>query len=209
MRGKVALAARLKLKPTRGRRKAQGIEIGAHIRERPRMVILVGLGANLPSSSHGEPRATLGAALDRLVAAGVVIVRRSRWYRSAPVPAGDQPWFANAVAVVSTGAPPDELLATLHAVERALGRRRRTRNEPRVVDLDLLAYDDLVQDPGPGETMLALPHPRLHERAFVLLPLREVAPDWRHPVSGHSVRMLIDNVAPGQTVTPMPEDQPH
>ncbi len=171
------------------------------------MVILVGLGANLPSPSHGEPRATLAAALEHLVAAGVIVLRRSRWYRSAPVPAGDQPWFVNAVAAVSTAPPPVELLAILHAVERNLGRRRRARNEPRAVDLDLLAYDDLVQEPRPGEAAPALPHPRLHERAFVLHPLRDVAPEWRHPVSGDSVSTLIDKLGPEQAITPINEDE--
>jgi 2-amino-4-hydroxy-6-hydroxymethyldihydropteridine diphosphokinase len=158
-------------------------------------MILIGLGANLPSASHGAPQATLEAALAALAKAGVAVERRSPWYRTAPVPAGDQPWYVNGVAAVATRLGPAELLALLHRIEDRFGRERRTRNEPRVLDLDLLDYDGLVQPGGPGP---ALPHPRMHERAFVLLPLRDVAPDWRHPVSGATVAALIDRLPPGQ-----------
>lgn len=158
-------------------------------------MILIGLGANLPSAPHGAPQATLEAALAALAAAGVAIERRSPWYRTAPVPAGDQPWYVNGVAAVATRLGPAELLALLHRIEDRFGRKRRMRNEPRVLDLDLLDYDGQVQSTGPGPV---LPHPRMHERAFVLLPLRELAPRWRHPVSGEPVAALIDRLPPEQ-----------
>lgn len=93
------------------------------------------------------------------------------------------------MAAFSTALPPRDLLANLHDIERDLGRDRSAntpRNAPRTIDLDLIDYDGLVQD-GP----LTLPHPRMHVRAFVLVPLREIAPHWRHPVSGKSVDELI------------------
>ena len=159
-------------------------------------MILLGLGANLPSTTHGQPEATLAAALAELAAEGVAIGRLSPWYRSAPVPAGDQPWYINGVAAVTTRLAPAELLQLLHRVERRFGRVRRDRNEPRVLDLDLLDYDGLVQ---PQEGMQpVLPHPRLHERAFVLLPLRDVAPHWRHPALGRTVDELVAALPPGQ-----------
>ncbi|HEX7969738.1 MAG TPA: 2-amino-4-hydroxy-6-hydroxymethyldihydropteridine diphosphokinase, partial [Stellaceae bacterium] len=133
-------------------------------------MILLGLGANLPSAAHGSPQATLAAALDALAAEGVAVDKLSPWYRSAPVPADDQPWYVNGVAAVATRLAPAELLKLLHRVERRFGRVRQRRNEPRVLDLDLLDYDGLVQ---PGGPRAILPHPRLHERAFVLLPLRD------------------------------------
>lgn len=148
-------------------------------------MILLGLGANLPSAI-GPPVATLDAALDALAAAGVIIRRRSSWYRSAPVPAGDQPWYVNGVVAVETRLGAPALLALLHRVEARFGRIRRERNEPRVVDLDILDYDGEIRAEGP-----MLPHPRMHERSFVLLPLREVAPDWRHPISGAALPVLI------------------
>lgn len=159
-------------------------------------MILLGLGANLPSATHGQPEATLAAALAALAAEGVTVDRLSPWYRSAPVPAGDQPWYVNGVAAVTTRLAPAELLELLHRVERRFGRVRRDRNEPRVLDLDLLDYDGLVQDSGQA----VLPHPRLHERAFVLLPLRDVAPHWRHPILGRSVDKLVAALPPGQRV---------
>src|SRR5258708_12589166 len=140
-------------------------------------MILLGLGANLPSASHGPPEATLAAALEALAAEGVAVDRLSPWYRSAPVPAGDQPWYVNGVAAVTTRLAPAALLELLHRVERRFGRVRRDRNEPRVLDLDLLDYDGLVQRSGAA----VLPHPRLHERAFVLLPLPALAPPSPHP----------------------------
>ena len=163
-------------------------------------MILLGLGANLPSTTHGQPEATVVAALAALAAEGVAVERLSPWYRSAPVPAGDQPWYVNGVAAVTTRRAPGELLELLHRIERRFGRVRRHRNEPRVLDLDLLDYDGLVHQDGAA----VLPHPRLHERAFVLLPLRDVAPQWRHPTLGRSVAELVAALPPGQQVERLP-----
>ncbi|MCG8358518.1 MAG: 2-amino-4-hydroxy-6-hydroxymethyldihydropteridine diphosphokinase [Kiloniellales bacterium] len=162
-------------------------------------MILIGLGANLTHPIHGSPRATLEAALASIAEAGAPVTRRSRWYRSAPVPASDQPWFVNAVASLRSDLGPKALLELLHEVEASFGRVRRERNEPRVVDLDLLSYGDLVSDPS--ETPV-LPHPRLAERAFVLLPLAELAPDWHHPRTGVSVAELCRRLPPEQTAEP-------
>ncbi len=161
-------------------------------------MIVIGLGANLPSAL-GPPRATLEAALDALGEAGVRVVARSRWYRTAPVPRSAQPWFINAAAAVATPLPPAELLALLHRIESRFGRQRGERNAARSLDLDLLAYHDLVVEEGG----LVLPHPRLQERAFVLLPLAEVAPDWRHPRLGRSIAELIAALPPGQSAEPL------
>lgn len=162
-------------------------------------MILIGLGANEPSVV-GPPQATLEAALAMLAAEGVAIAAQSRWYRSAPVPPSDQPWFVNGVVAVTTRLDPAGLLALLHRTEAHFGRRRRQRDEARPIDLDLLAYDDLVW--GEGRTP-RLPHPRLHQRAFVLLPLRDVAPNWRHPDLGQSVAALIAALPPEQRAEPI------
>ncbi len=151
-------------------------------------MIVIGLGANLSNPRYGGPREACEAALDALRAAGIEVLRRSRWYRSAPVPASDQPWFVNAVAEVRTGLSAAELLDLLQGIEREMGRVRRVRDEARVIDLDLLIYGETLS--GPGETPV-LPHPRLAERAFVVLPLAELAPDWRHPGSGRSLQEMI------------------
>ena len=176
-------------------------------------MILIGIGANLPSPRYGEPRATCGAALSALAEAPLSIAARSRWYKSAPVPVSDQPWFINGVIHAKTALDPVALMALLLETEDAFGRKRTERNEARVLDLDLLAYGDMVRKPDQGERggagagagILHLPHPRLHERAFVLLPLLDVAPDWRHPVSDQSVRDMIEALPSGQKTEAVPD----
>jgi len=147
-------------------------------------LILIGLGANLPSR-FGTPRQTLEAALDAIAKKGALVTRRSRWWKSAPVPVSDQPWFVNGVAALETALRPEALLALLHAVEAEFGRVRSVANAARPLDLDLLAYGR-VQSEGD----LILPHPRMTDRSFVLLPLGDIAPFWRHP-SGMPLPQLI------------------
>jgi 2-amino-4-hydroxy-6-hydroxymethyldihydropteridine diphosphokinase len=116
------------------------------------------------------------------------------------VPPSDQPWFVNAVASLETGLSPAELLAKLHEIEAAFGRTRLGRNEARVLDLDLLTYHGRVSAPGESPV---LPHPRLAERAFVVLPLAELAPGWQHPVSGLSASQLASRLSSAETVEPL------
>jgi 2-amino-4-hydroxy-6-hydroxymethyldihydropteridine diphosphokinase len=163
-------------------------------------MILIGLGANLPSARYGDPVETCKAALAALQDAGVRVVRVSRWYRSAPVPPSDQPWFVNGVAQVETDLEPAELLAVLHKVERDFGRVRRARDEARVIDLDILAYGARVSRPGEDPV---LPHPRMADRAFVILPLAELAPDWRHPLTGARAADLARQLPPEQQAEPI------
>ncbi len=164
--------------------------------------ILIGLGANLPSTV-GPPVATLAAALQRLASVGVVTLQRSRWFRSRPVPPSDQPWFVNGVARVATALEPAGLLALLHQVEAEFGRVRDVPNAARPLDLDLLAYGDRVEAPAPGTAGPILPHPRLAERAFVLLPLANVAPAWYHPATGRSLAELLDALGDAEGTRPL------
>lgn len=164
-------------------------------------MILIGLGANLPSPA-GTPAKTLEAALAALGEAGVKVVARSRFYSSAPLPPSGQPFFVNAVAALATALDPAAILALLHRIEAEFGRVRGAVNAARTLDLDLLDYDGRILAGSNGAPVL--PHPRLHERAFVLLPLAEIAPDWRHPVLGKSVAALIAALPPGQKADPLP-----
>ncbi len=159
-------------------------------------MIYIALGANLPHPRFGPAADTLRHALAALEREGIGIDAVSRFYRSAPVPPSDQPDYVNAVARVRSALDPAALLERLHAIEAAFGRVRHERNEARVLDLDLLLYGDLVlegQDGGP-----VLPHPRMHRRHFVLMPLAELAPDLVHPLLGVDIRGLLGHLPAGE-----------
>jgi 2-amino-4-hydroxy-6-hydroxymethyldihydropteridine diphosphokinase len=146
-------------------------------------VAFVGLGANL-----GEPQRQVQQAFRELDAiAHTRVVRTSSLYRSEPLGFADQPRFVNAVAQIETGLPAGRLLAELQAVEARHGRSRSFANAPRTLDLDLLLFGNLVIDTA----SLQVPHPRMHERAFVLLPLLEIAPDVAIPGQGPA-RLLLE-----------------
>lgn len=165
--------------------------------------ILIALGANLPSR-YGEPRQTLEAALRALEARGMMVRARSRWYESAPVPPSDQPWFVNGAVSVETELDAAAVLAALHEIEAAFGRKRRDRWEARVLDLDLIAYGDTILE-GEGEGGPHVPHPRLHQRRFVLEPLAEIAPDWRHPKLDRTVAEMRADLKTAEIIRVLPD----
>ena len=163
-------------------------------------MILIALGANLPAADGTPPLDTCrraAAALDGV--AGLRLHAVSRWYESDAMPPSGQPAYINGVARLEGEADPVRLLAALQAIEAAHGRRRSVPNAARTLDLDILAMGALIRSaPDP-----VIPHPRLHERAFVLAPMLDVAPDWCHPVLGQSARALLDALPP-QGVRVMP-----
>jgi 2-amino-4-hydroxy-6-hydroxymethyldihydropteridine diphosphokinase len=147
--------------------------------------IFIALGANI-SSLAGPPAATLKAALSALVARGVQILKVSQFQQSEAWPNPADPPFTNAVAQIQTELQPVALLGLLHQVETAFGRERSTLNAPRTLDLDLIDYGGRVEDEA-----VELPHPRMTNRRFVLEPLAEIAPGWRHPISGRTIAALL------------------
>jgi 2-amino-4-hydroxy-6-hydroxymethyldihydropteridine diphosphokinase len=144
--------------------------------------VFLGLGANV-----GDPLRQLAAAVEAL-RGFVADVAVSSVYRTEPVGYADQPDFHNLVVRGRTGLDPEALLDRVQGVEREMGRERTFRNAPRVIDIDLLAYGDAVLDTA----RLALPHPGIPTRGFVLHPLAEIAPAWRHPALGKTARELLD-----------------
>ena len=154
--------------------------------------ILVAIGANLASAEGRTPLETCRWAAGQLAQLpGLERRGVSRWFATRPIPASDQPRFVNGAAWLSGAAEPCWLLEMLQAIEAAAGRVRGVPNAARTLDLDLLAMDDLVMA-GPR---LALPHPRLQDRAFVLAPLQDIRPDWTHPVRHMSVAAMLEAVS--------------
>jgi 2-amino-4-hydroxy-6-hydroxymethyldihydropteridine diphosphokinase len=164
----------------------------------------VAIGGNLPAPWGGPAQAVCVWAAEALAArTGLRAACRSRWFSSAPVPASDQPRYINGVVRLEGDIAPERLLAVLQAMEAEGGRIRGMRDAARTLDLDIVAMTGadgrpLVREaPDP-----VLPHPRAHLRAFVLLPLRDVASDWVHPVLGVGIGDLIAAL-PAQDIRPV------
>ena len=151
----------------------------------PDLLYAIALGSNRRHGRHGAPLRVLAAAIDALDRAGARVLARSL-VRTTPAMGGAGRSFANAAVLIRTCSAPDELLALLKHLERDFGRRPGRRWGPRVLDLDILLWSGGAYC-GPR---LLVPHPALAARDFVLGPLAEIAPDWRHPTSGRSVRQL-------------------
>jgi 2-amino-4-hydroxy-6-hydroxymethyldihydropteridine diphosphokinase len=167
---------------------------------------LIAMGANLPSAT-GTALQTLEKSLELFLLESLQVRRISKWFSTPAFPAGSGPDFVNGAVLVATSLTPTAVLAALHRIEAAMGRTRENRWEPRLCDLDMIAYDDFIWpdletfeewkslDLSSQQTktpeQLVLPHPRLQDRSFVLVPLNEIAPDWVHPVTGITVSEML------------------
>lgn len=160
--------------------------------------IVVALGCNDPGA-WADCREALEAALARFRAEGIDVMARSSWWRSEAWPDPGDPPFLNGVVIVRTAHDPHELMAALGRIEEAFGRQRGAANAPRTLDLDLVAYGRRTGD----LEGLILPHPRAAERKFVMGPLAEIAPGWRHP-DGETAWTLADRASIGKDAAPLP-----
>jgi 2-amino-4-hydroxy-6-hydroxymethyldihydropteridine diphosphokinase len=160
--------------------------------------VIVALGSNMPGDQPSS-EALLEAALSQFPQAGLPVLGRSRWWSSAawPDPKGKE--YRNGVAIVEANGPPGAVLEALFAIERQFGRVRGEPNAPRTLDLDLIAYGRQVR----GEPDLILPHPRAHERLFVMGPLAEIAPAWVHPTLGRTAAALAACATVGRDAAPI------
>ena len=184
--------------------------------------VLIALGGNIKGQKD-SPLEQVNAAICEISQSGVEVEAKSKVYRTPSFPLGSGPDFVNAVLLCVTDLSPVMVLKVLHDIEARAGRTREQRWEPRVLDLDLLAVNDLISPDietfrfwadldlhdqkkmAPEE--LILPHPRLHERAFVLVPMMDVAPDWRHPVLGLTVAEMHAALDPAEYAEIIPVSQ--
>ncbi|MFH0812549.1 MAG: 2-amino-4-hydroxy-6-hydroxymethyldihydropteridine diphosphokinase [Pseudomonadota bacterium] len=149
--------------------------------------VFIGLGSN-----QGEKIRNCEQACDEILKLnGFSLVAQSSWYRTEPWGRNDQEWFINGVIQLKTGLPPHELLKHCKEIELRLGRKDNGRWGPRPIDIDLLFYDHLTMT-SPD---LEIPHPRIHHRKFVLIPMAEIAPQLIHPVFKNDIKHLLDNVS--------------
>ena len=159
-------------------------------------MIYIGIGSNLNGKNNETPLQNCKKALNELKK-GVNICKASSWYKSEPVPISNQPWFINAVVEISTSMSSLELLEFILNIEKVFGRIRKKKNEARIIDLDIIDYKKKILY---KKNKLIIPHPRMHERSFVLLPLKELNPKWIHPIKKKGLKELINNLDDKQKI---------
>lgn len=159
-------------------------------------MIFLGLGSNLPSKKYGNPIDNCLKVIE-VLKKYFLIKKTSSFYQSEPIPKSNQPWYINSVLSVETKLSSFQVMDLLLKIESSFGRIRKKKNEPRVIDLDLLIYNDEIIN----TKNLTLPHPRLHERNFVLFPIKEIEPNWIHPVFQIKPKDLIKLIKENQKLT--------
>ena len=153
-------------------------------------LVYLSLGSNV-----GDRAANLHSAIDRICAFGKVVAVSS-FYETEPVEFTAQAWFLNCAVALDTETTPRQLLDAILEIEQQMGRRRTQKKGPRIIDIDILLFGNLIVD----HSGLTIPHPAMHERRFVLEPLAEIAPNAQHPVLKRTIRQLRDALPPGQAV---------
>tara|TARA_B100001029_G_C14909961_1_gene365904 strand:- start:13 stop:510 length:498 start_codon:yes stop_codon:yes gene_type:complete len=153
-------------------------------------MILIAVGSNLESKQFGLPYDNCLQAI-KLIRKKFNVERVSEFYKSEPIPKSKQPWFVNAVIEIVTKNEPEKILEELLNLEKYFKRQRKNKNEPRVIDLDLLSYNDMILETD----SLIIPHPRMHHRKFVIKPICDINPLWRHPLLNKTAKDLLKKLA--------------
>lgn len=154
-------------------------------------MIIIALGSNVPGP-WGNSSETLDQAVKELANNHITVVARSSWIETKPYGVIDQPSFVNGAVQVKTQLPPEKLLKILQKIEGSAGRKRREKWGPRTLDLDIIAYDNVILEGSQNHMDLTVPHADLHNRSFVLLPILELDPGWHHPVTGKTVVQMLE-----------------
>ncbi len=149
-------------------------------------IAFIALGANLKRNQDLSLQENIQTALKYFPDHGISIIKISNFYRSEPYPKLNQPWYVNSVAKITTKETSENLIKNLHKIENTFGRKRNKQNESRTLDLDIIDYNGIIKTDNP-----ILPHPRMHIRKFVLLPLRDVEPECVHPNFNTKINDLI------------------
>lgn len=158
-------------------------------------MIFIGIGSNLSSNLYGKPLNNCLEAI-KILKKKFTVNSISSWYESEPVPVSDQPWYINGVLSIKTHLSPTKILEILLDIEQNFGRVREKKNEARIIDLDLLSYNNITLN----TQSLVIPHPRMHERVFVLKPLLDINPEWIHPELKLNVRLLLKKIKNKQNI---------
>jgi len=160
-------------------------------------LIYIGIGSNLNGKNNETPLQNCKKALVELKKE-VNICKISSWYKSEPIPVSNQPWFINGVIEISTNKSSLDLLEFILSIEEVSGRVREKKNEARILDLDIIDYKKKILY---IKNKLIIPHPRMHERSFVLQPLSELNPKWMHPIKKKGIKELIRNLNDKQKIS--------
>lgn len=152
--------------------------------------IIIGIGGNIKSDDGSHPIHVAMKAINSLENYSIQVIEQSSWYESEPIPKSNQPNFFNCIVFANTILNELDVLKVLHKIEHTLGRRRKTVNEPRVIDLDLIDYSNKIL----SNKEIIIPHPRAHTRRFVMEPLAELDPNWVHPILKTNVYKILKKI---------------
>jgi 2-amino-4-hydroxy-6-hydroxymethyldihydropteridine diphosphokinase len=157
-------------------------------------MIFLGLGSNLPSK-YGDRFANINLAISCLDGYGIKVIKKSSFYETPSYPNNENPKFINAIILVETTLPPVDLMSVLIFIEKKLERKRGKKNDPRTCDIDIIDYNSEILNLRYNNLELTVPHKELTSRNFILFPLQEISPTWKHPKTKEIVSVLLQKLS--------------